>query len=149
MLSSLRFSSASKWRRQTVTRYQLSVSIITLKMNLSRDVLSNKNVSSAAHKYRLNNTTYRILSKIHGLRFVVSITGTSGKFNALRLFLAIGRIRSTIVIDDGRFFLLTGSGIGYMVIAGLVCDFIMMHVHKSRDRYRAGKVSLVDDIVLR
>ena len=46
------------------------------------------------------------------------------------------------------YFLLQGSGIGYMVIAGLVCDFIMMNVHKSRDRYRAGKVSLVNEIGL-
>ncbi|CAF4425908.1 unnamed protein product [Adineta steineri] len=83
-----------------------------------------------AHKYRLNGTNYRILSKVHGLRFVLSITGNGGKFNPLQLFLAIG------------------SGIGYTVIAGLVCDFIMMHVHKSRDKYRAGKVSLVNDIVL-
>jgi len=72
----------------------------------------------------------------------------AGRFNALQLFVAIGRIRSTLVIDDGCFFLLEGSGIGYMVIAGLVCDFIMMYVHKSRDKYRAGKVSLVNDIVL-
>ncbi|CAF0924769.1 unnamed protein product, partial [Rotaria sordida] len=54
-----------------------------------------------AHKYRLNNTTYRTLSKVHGLRFIVSISGIAGRFNAVQLFLAIG------------------SGIGYMVIAGL------------------------------
>ncbi|UJR17753.1 hypothetical protein I4U23_004651 [Adineta vaga] len=81
----------------------------------------------AAYKYRINNITYRLLSKIHGLRFVVSISGTGGQFHALQLFLAIG------------------SGIGYMVIAGLICDFIMVHVHKSRDKFRAGKVSLVSD----
>jgi hypothetical protein len=46
-------------------------------------------------------------------------------------------------------FLLEGSGIGYMVIAGLVCDFIMTHLHKYRDKYRASKVSLVGDIVLK
>jgi hypothetical protein len=42
-------------------------------------------------------------------------------------------------------FVFEGSGIGYMVIAVLVSDFIMMHVHKSRERYRAGKVSLCED----
>ena len=35
-----------------------------------------------------------------------------------------------------------------MVIAGLVSDFIMMHVHKSREKYRAGKVTLVEDAVI-
>jgi hypothetical protein len=114
------------------------------------DILNNKHISSAAYKYRLNNTTYRILSKIHGLRFVVSITGSSGRFHPLQLFLAIGKISLTVVIDaDHCFFLLEGSGIGYMVIAGLVCDFIMTHVHKSRDKYRAGKVSMVGDIMLK
>ncbi|CAF1159056.1 unnamed protein product [Adineta ricciae] len=78
-----------------------------------------------AYKYRFDNTTYRLLSKVHGLRFVISISGRGGRFHALQLFLAIG------------------SGIGYMVIAGLVCDFIMVHVHKSRNTFRAGKVSLV------
>ncbi|CAF2723992.1 unnamed protein product [Rotaria sp. Silwood2] len=55
----------------------------------------------STHKYRLNGTTYRILSKIHGLRFVVSITGSSGRFNALQLFLAIGKIQSTTHIVSG------------------------------------------------
>jgi hypothetical protein len=71
--------------------------------NLLSDILDNKNIYSAAHKYRLNNVTYRTLSKIHGLRFVVSITGIAGRFNALQLFLAIGRIRSTLIINNDRF----------------------------------------------
>ena len=124
------------------------MSITRFKASLWYDVLANKNTSSAAHKYRLNNTNYRILSKIHGLRFVVSITGAAGRFNTLQLFLAMGKIRSVVIGEGDRSFLLPGSGIGYMVIAGFVCDFIMMHVHKSRDRYRAGKVSLVNDIEL-
>lgn len=37
-----------------------------------------------------------------------------------------------------------GSGIGFMVIADIVCDAIFMYIHKSRERYRDGKVSVCE-----
>ncbi|CAF0998869.1 unnamed protein product [Adineta steineri] len=64
--------------------------------------------------------------KVYGLRFVVSITGKGGQFNIVNLFLAIG------------------SGIGFMVIAGIVCDAILMYVHRSRETYRRGKFSICE-----
>jgi hypothetical protein len=39
---------------------------------------------------------------------------------------------------------LLGSGIGFMVIADIVCDAIFMYIHKSRERYRDGKVSVCE-----
>ncbi|CAF1510198.1 unnamed protein product, partial [Rotaria sp. Silwood1] len=72
----------------------------------------------SAQKYRINDTDYRTLSKIYGLRFVVAITGKGGQFDILDLFVAIG------------------SGIGYMVIADIVCDAIFTYIHKYRERYR-------------
>jgi hypothetical protein len=48
---------------------------------------------SYAQKYRDGNTDYRTLSKVHGLRFVVSISGKGGRFNIVNLFVAIGKIR--------------------------------------------------------
>jgi hypothetical protein len=43
-----------------------------------------------------------------------------------------------------RDFILLGSGIGFMVIAGIVCDAIFMYIHKSREQYRDGKFSVCD-----
>jgi len=37
-----------------------------------------------------------------------------------------------------------GSGIGFMVIAGIVCDVILMYIHKSRNKYREGKISVCE-----
>jgi cation transporter protein len=79
-----------------------------------------------AQKYRVNGTNYRTLYKVYGLRFVVSITGKGGQFNIVNLFVAIG------------------SGIGFMVIAGIVCDAILMYIHRSREKYRRGKFSVCD-----
>jgi hypothetical protein len=45
----------------------------------------------SAQKYRADNTDYRTLSKIYGLRFVIAITGKGGQFNIVNLFVAIGR----------------------------------------------------------
>ncbi|CAF3430901.1 unnamed protein product [Rotaria sp. Silwood1] len=77
-----------------------------------------------AQKYHINGTDYRTLSKIYGLRFVVSISGKGGQFNIVDLFVAIG------------------SGIGFMVIADILCDAIFMYFHKYRERYREGKFSV-------
>lgn len=41
-------------------------------------------------KYRVNGTDYRTLTKMYGLRFVVTITGKGGQFNIVNLFVAIG-----------------------------------------------------------
>ena len=47
--------------------------------------------SRFAQKYFANNTEYRLLTKLHGLRFVITITGKGGQFNIVNLFLAIGQ----------------------------------------------------------
>ncbi|CAF1082300.1 unnamed protein product [Rotaria sordida] len=78
----------------------------------------------SAQKYRINGTEYRTLSKIYGLRFIVAISGKGGKFDIVNLFVAIG------------------SGIGFMVIADIVCDAIFMYIHKYRERYRQGKINV-------
>jgi hypothetical protein len=43
-----------------------------------------------AQKYRINDTDYRTLTKVYGLRFVVTISGRGGQFNIVNLFVAIG-----------------------------------------------------------
>ncbi|UJR08640.1 hypothetical protein I4U23_012899 [Adineta vaga] len=79
-----------------------------------------------AQKYYQDGKDYRTLTKIYGLRFVVTITGKGGQFNIVNLFVAIG------------------SGIGFMVIAGIICDAIFMYIHRSRQRYREGKISVCE-----
>jgi len=48
--------------------------------------------NSYAQKFRINDTDYRTLAKVYGIRFVVAITGKGGQFNIVNLFVAIGRI---------------------------------------------------------
>jgi hypothetical protein len=43
-----------------------------------------------ADKYRTNGIEYRTLTKMYGLRFVLTITGDARKFDAYYLFLAVG-----------------------------------------------------------
>ncbi|CAF4069373.1 unnamed protein product, partial [Rotaria sordida] len=73
-------------------------------------------------KYRLNETDYRTTTKMYGLRFVLTIAGHGGRFDISRLFLAIG------------------SGIGYMIIAELVSEFIFMRFHRHREEFRRNKI---------
>lgn len=75
---------------------------------------------------RVDDKDYRTLSKIYGLRFVITISGTSGRFNIVNLVVAIG------------------SGIGFMVISDIVCDSIFMYIHRQRKRYRDGKFAVCD-----
>jgi len=43
-----------------------------------------------AEKFLVNGVTYRTLTKIYGLRFILSIKGEGRRFDAVNLFVAIG-----------------------------------------------------------
>ncbi|CAF1371650.1 unnamed protein product [Rotaria sordida] len=75
-------------------------------------------------KYRLNEIDYRTTTKMYGLRFVLTISGHGGRFDIRSLFLAIG------------------SGIGYMIIAELVSEFIFMRFHRHREEFRRNKIKV-------
>jgi hypothetical protein len=81
---------------------------------------------SFAQKYRKNDTDYRTLTKVYGLRFVVSITGKGGQFDIVNLVVAIG------------------SGIGFLALASVMCDLILLYIHRSREHYRQGKFSVCE-----
>lgn len=51
----------------------------------------NLTVHSSAERYMKDDATYRTLTKFHGLRFVVTITGMGGRFDIVNLFVAIGK----------------------------------------------------------
>ncbi len=38
----------------------------------------------------------------------------------------------------------SGSGIGFLALAGLIADIFFMHVHRLRSTFREGKISVVD-----
>jgi len=79
-----------------------------------------------AQKYRVNDTDFRTLYKVYGIRFIVTTTGQAGRFNIVNLFVAIG------------------SGIGFMVIASIICDFVFLHFHQARKQYRQTKFSICE-----
>ncbi|CAF1072379.1 unnamed protein product [Rotaria sordida] len=75
-------------------------------------------------RYRSNETDYRTTTKVYGLRFILTIAGHGGRFDIRRLFLAIG------------------SGIGYLIIAELVSEFIFMRIHRHREEFRRNKIKV-------
>ncbi|CAF3903393.1 unnamed protein product, partial [Rotaria sordida] len=78
--------------------------------------------STFVERYRSNETDYRTTTKVYGLRFILTIAGHGGRFDIRRLFLAIG------------------SGIGYLIIAELVSEFIFMRIHRHREEFRRNKI---------
>ncbi|UJR20246.1 hypothetical protein I4U23_023377 [Adineta vaga] len=62
-----------------------------------------------ADKYRANEIEYRTLTKMYGIRFVLTITGEGGKFDFYFLFLAVGSGISCMVIADFVFNVSTTS----------------------------------------
>ncbi len=49
-------------------------------------------ILSFADKYRSNGKEYRTLTKMYGLRFILTITGNGGKFDLYCLFLSVGEL---------------------------------------------------------
>lgn len=79
-----------------------------------------------ANKFRVNNRDYRMLYKAYGLRFIINVSGTAGKFNIIPLMLTIG------------------AGIGLMSISVLVADCVMLHCTKDRKYFAKMKELDVD-----
>ncbi len=69
----------------------------------------------------MNNTDYRVLYKAYGLRFIINVSGTAGKFSLIPLMLTIG------------------AGIGLMSISVLVADCVMLHCTKDRKYFAKMK----------
>ena len=64
---------------------------------------------------------YRSLVKAYGLRFIVVVTGTAGKFNFVPLLLSIG------------------SGLGLLSVATIIADFILLNFTPKRKYYKKVK----------
>lgn len=70
----------------------------------------------------MNSTVFRILHKAYGIRFIISVTGTAGKFNLVPLLLTIG------------------SGLGLLTLATLVADFCLLNIATKKKFYQDLKV---------
>lgn len=92
-------------------------------------------------KYRENGTEYRTLAKVYGLRFVVTISGKGGKFYIVNIIFAIGK--QSLPSNRSLTFLCSGSGIGFLAIATLIAEFVLMNIHQFRDEFRKQKFEMV------
>ncbi|GFO41282.1 P2x purinoceptor, partial [Plakobranchus ocellatus] len=64
---------------------------------------------------------YRNLYKAYGIRFLITVQGTAGKFNIVPLLLNIG------------------SGLALLGVAHFLCDFVVLYLLRKRNFYREKK----------
>ncbi|KAL4223867.1 Receptor for ATP that acts as a ligand-gated ion channel [Mactra antiquata] len=75
-----------------------------------------------SHYYRdINGTEKRTLFKAYGIKFILTVQGTGGKFNVMPLALNIG------------------SGLAILSVATILCDIIVLYVLKAKNLYRQKK----------
>lgn len=80
-----------------------------------------------AHYYKVENVTKRTLIKAYGIQFDIVVQGRAGKFYIIPLMLNIG------------------SGLALLTLSSIVCDIIMLHIHKLRQFYRDKKYQNVEE----
>lgn len=82
-----------------------------------------------ANKFRENNLEVRELYKAYGLRLIINVSGTGGKFNIVPLMLTIG------------------AGIGLMSISVILADCVLLNFTKKKRFYQEIKELDVDKII--
>lgn len=81
-----------------------------------------------AHYYKVENVTKRTLIKAYGIQFIIVVQGRAGKFYIIPLMLNIG------------------SGLALLTLSSIICDIIMLYVHKLRKFYRDKKYQNVEEV---
>lgn len=74
-----------------------------------------------ANRFRVDGAEYRTLYKAYGLRFIINVSGTGGKFDIIPLMMTIG------------------TGFGLMSISVIVADCVMLHCTKNKTLYQKIK----------
>lgn len=74
-----------------------------------------------ADKFKTGIREERILYKAFGLRFIISVSGTAGKFDIMPLMLTIG------------------AGFGLMSLSVIIADCVMLHCTKDRNFFKKMK----------
>ncbi len=73
-------------------------------------------------KFLVNETIYRQLVKVYGLRFAITVTGEAGRFNVLPLLVRLG------------------SGLGLLSLATIITDLFLLNLTgKKKHLYRRLK----------
>ncbi|CAF0823401.1 unnamed protein product [Rotaria sp. Silwood1] len=80
-----------------------------------------------ATAWKYNEEHFRTLSKAHGLRFIISVSGKAGKFDFITLTLNIGSI------------------VGLFGLGTVICDIFLLHLSKESSIYRKH---IFDDVNL-
>jgi len=75
--------------------------------------------------YEANDTEYRNMYKLWGIRLVFSLTGSGRKFSIVALTVTVG------------------SGLAFLGVATLITDFILLKLMPPRDHYRKAKYAQV------
>ncbi len=74
-----------------------------------------------AERYEKNGVMHRLLKKVYGLRFVITVTGRAGKFSFMPVILTLG------------------SGLGLLSLATIITDTILLNVTHKKYLYRKIK----------
>ena len=69
-----------------------------MKTNVFLHILSSIASNRFAEKFHKNGIQYRTLTKIYGLRFVLSVKGEGRRFDTVNLFVAIGMCFSSVCL---------------------------------------------------
>lgn len=74
-----------------------------------------------ADKFEINSTMYRMVVKAYGLRFIITVDGSAGKFSFVPLMLSIG------------------AGLGLLSLATIAADIVLVYCTKNRQTYQRLK----------
>lgn len=74
-----------------------------------------------ANKYAYEGKEQRVLYKAYGIRIIINVSGTAGKFAIIPLMMTIG------------------TGFGLMSISVIVADCVMLHCTKKKSLYQKIK----------
>lgn len=71
-----------------------------------------------ADKFEINSTMYRVVVKAYGLRFIITVNGTAGKFSLIPLMMSVG------------------AGLGLLGLATIAADIVLVTCTKNRETYQ-------------
>lgn len=79
-----------------------------------------------ADRFIAEGKEHRILYKAFGLRLIITVSGTAGKFNIVPLMITIG------------------TGVGLMSISVLIADCVMLYCTKDKKTFKRMKSMRID-----
>jgi P2X purinoceptor 4 len=81
-----------------------------------------------ADKFIMEGKERRVLYKAYGLRFIITVTGTAGRFSIVPFMLTIG------------------AGVGLMSMSVLIADCVMLYCTKEKKLFKQMKSLAIDSV---